>query len=65
MPALNIPFTDEEMAALRASAAESNQSMRAFAHAAVLAAADRHKKRVAAATELVARRSSELNRRLA
>ncbi|WP_182357296.1 antitoxin Phd [Tomitella gaofuii] len=65
MPALNVPFTDDEMEAVRAGAAEAEQSLRMFAHDAVLSAADQHKKRVREAAALIASRSSELNRRLA
>jgi hypothetical protein len=65
MPSLNITFTDEELAAVRAAAANDNVSLRAFAHRAVLEAASDHKRRVAEAARIVAERSAELNRRLA
>jgi hypothetical protein len=65
MPSLNITFTDEELAAVRAAAASDDTSLRTFAHRAVLSAASEHKRRVAEAARLVAERSAELNRRLA
>jgi hypothetical protein len=65
MPSLNITFTDEELAAVRAAAANDDVSLRAFAHRAVLEAASEHKRRVAEAARIVAERSAELNRRLA
>jgi hypothetical protein len=65
MPSLNIAFTDEELAAVRAAAANDDVSLRAFAHRAVLEAASEHKRRVAEAARIVAERSAELNRRLA
>jgi hypothetical protein len=65
MPSLNITFTEEELAAVRAAAAGDDVSLRAFAHRAVLAAASEHKRRVAEAARIVAARSAELNRRLA
>jgi hypothetical protein len=65
MPSLNISFTDEELAAVRAAAASDGLSLRAFAHRAVLDAASEHKRRVAEAARIVAERSAELNRRLA
>lgn len=65
MPSLNITFTDEELAAVRAAAANDDVSLRAFAHRAVLEAASQHKRRVAEAARIVAERSAELNRRLA
>jgi hypothetical protein len=65
MPSLNITFTDEELAAVRAAAANDDVSLRAFAHRAVLEAASDHKRRVAEAARIVAERSAELNRRLA
>jgi hypothetical protein len=47
--ALNIAFTDEELAAVRAAAASDDVSLRAFAHRAILAAASEHKRKVAEA----------------
>ncbi|ORW09547.1 hypothetical protein [Mycobacterium kyorinense] len=65
MPSLNITFTEEELAAVRAAAGGENLSLRAFAHRAVLSAASEHKRRVSEAAALIAQRSAELNRRLA
>jgi len=65
VPSLNITFTEEELAAVRAAAGEESLSLRAFAHRAVLTAASEHRRRVAEAAALVAQRSAELNRRLA
>ncbi len=65
MPALNVPFSDDELGALRAAAEQSEQSLRTFVHDAAVAAADAHKQRVAAAARLVAERSAQLNQRLA
>jgi hypothetical protein len=65
VPSLNITFTEEELAAVRAAAGEQNLSLRVFAHRAVVTAASDHRRRVAEAAALVAQRSAELNRRLA
>ncbi len=65
MPSLNITFTDEELEAVRCAAAGDDMSLRAFAHRAILAAASKHRRRVAEAAQFVAARSAELNRRLA
>jgi hypothetical protein len=65
MPSLNITFTEEELASVRAAAASDDVSLRAFAQRAILAAASEHRRRVAEAARLVAERSAELNRRLA
>ena len=62
---MNITFTEEELAAVRAAAAGDDVSLRAFAHRAVVAAASEHKRRVSEAARIVAERSTELNRRLA
>jgi hypothetical protein len=62
---LNITFTDEELAAVRAAAAGDDTSLRAFAHRAILSAASEHTRRVGEAARIVAERSAELNRRLA
>lgn len=64
MPALNVPFDDTEMEALRAAAQQSDQSLKDYVHDAAMQRADRHKEQVAAAAKLVAQRSAELNRRL-
>lgn len=65
MPALNVPFNDVEMSAIRAAARESDQSLKDFVRDAALQRADSHKRQVAEAARLVAERSAELNRRLA
>ncbi len=65
MPSLNITFTDEELAGVRAAAAGDDVSLRAFAHEAILSAASEHRRRVSDAARIVAERSVELNRRLA
>lgn len=65
MPSLNIPFTDEELEAVRIAAAGGDMSLRAFAHQAIMSAASEHKRRVVEAAKIVAKRSAELNKRLA
>jgi hypothetical protein len=65
VPSLNIAFTEEELAAVRAAAASDDVSLRAFAHRAIVAAASQHKRKMAEAARIVAERSAELNRRLA
>lgn len=65
MPSLNVSFTEEELATVRAAAANDDLSLRAFAHQAILDAASEHRRRVAEAARVVAERSAELNRRLA
>ncbi|QZT63600.1 antitoxin Phd [Mycolicibacterium austroafricanum] len=65
MPSLNVSFTEEELATVRAAAAKDEVSLRTFAHTAILSAASEHRRRVAEAARIVAERSAELNRRLA
>lgn len=65
MPALNVQFTDEELARVRAAASRSGSALKPFAHDAILAAADTRATRVTEAFEYVTARSGELNRRLA
>jgi hypothetical protein len=65
MPSLNVSFTDEELATVRAAAAGDDVSLKAFAHKAILAAASEHRRRVAEAAGIIAQQSAELNRRLA
>lgn len=65
MPALNIEFTDEELAIVRAAASSSESSMRAFAKQAILDKASDREGRIRALAEEIATRSAELNRRLA
>ena len=54
VPSLSITFTDEELAAVRAAAANDDMSLRAFAHRAVMEAASGHNRRVAEAARIVA-----------
>ena len=65
MPSLNVSFTDEELATVRAAAASDDVSLKAFAHEAILTAASDHRRRVAEAAGIIAQQSAELNRRLA
>jgi hypothetical protein len=65
VPALDVPFSGHELAAVRAAAERSGQSLRSFVHGAAIAAASEHEHRVAEAARAVAERSAELNRRLA
>jgi hypothetical protein len=65
MPELNVPFTDDELVAVRAAAQRSEQSLRSFVRGAAVAAASEHKLRVAEVAREVAERSAELSRRLA
>jgi hypothetical protein len=65
MPSLNVAFTEEELATVRAAAASDDVSLRTFAHQAILAAASEHRRRVAEAARMVAQQSAELNQRLA
>jgi hypothetical protein len=63
MPALNVTFTEDEMAQLRDATAEEETSMKTFAHDAILAAL--HRRKVTAAAIRAARISAGLNKRLA
>ena len=65
MPSLNVQFTEDELAAVRAAAASDEVSLRMFAHEAILTAASAHRRHVAEAARVIAERSAELNRRLA
>lgn len=65
MPALNIEFSEEELAIVRSAASDSDTSMRAFAKQAILDKARDREGRVRALAEQIADRSAELNRRLA
>lgn len=65
MPALNVEFTDEELAAVRAAAGSAGTSMRAFAKQAILDTARDRAGRVRALAHEIAERSAELNKRLA
>jgi hypothetical protein len=63
MPALNVTFTEEEMAAIREAAAKEEINMEHLAHDAILA--EVHRRKVLTATVRIARISSGLNKRLA
>ncbi|MBB3051970.1 prephenate dehydrogenase [Prauserella isguenensis] len=65
MPALNLQFTDEEMADLRATADREGRSLKVVAHDAVVSVVSSRKHLVAEASRRVARISGELNERLA
>ncbi|MCH9732876.1 MAG: hypothetical protein K0U84_25000 [Actinomycetia bacterium] len=65
MPALNVEFSEEELAIVRSAASDSDTSMRAFAKQAILDKASDREGRVRALAEQIAERSAELNRRLA
>ncbi|SIC20823.1 hypothetical protein [Mycobacteroides abscessus] len=65
MPAFNVEFTDDELAIVRAAAADAGASMRAFAKRAILDKAADRQGRVHALGQQIADRSAELNRRLA
>jgi hypothetical protein len=65
MPALNVEFSEEELAIVRSAASESGASMRAFAKQAILDKAQNREGRVRAIAEQIAERSAELNQRLA
>lgn len=65
MPALNLQFSDDEMAELRAAAEREGTSLKALAHDAVVSAVSSRKHLVAEASRRVARISEELNERLA
>lgn len=65
MPALNVDFSDEEIAIVRTAASEAGASMRAFAKQAILDKAADRTGRVHALGQEIAERSAELNRRLA
>ncbi|WP_020495219.1 hypothetical protein [Sciscionella marina] len=65
MTALNVQFTEEEMADLRAAAEREGKSLKTVAHDAVVSAVSSRKYRVAEAAARVAGISAELNERLA
>ncbi|MFR9675024.1 hypothetical protein [Streptomyces sp. TR06-5] len=62
MPALNVSFTDDEMATIRDAAAREDISMKNLAHEAILA--EVHRRKVTAAAIRTSRISAGLNRRL-
>lgn len=65
MAALNLQFTDEEMADLRAAAQREGKSLKALAHDAVVALVSSRKHLVEEAAARVAAISEGLNERLA
>lgn len=65
VPALNVEFSDDELAAVRAAAGNAGTSMRAFARQAILDRAIDREGRVRELGVEIAQRSSDLNRRLA
>lgn len=65
MPALNIEFSDDELAVLRSVASDAGTSMRAFAKQAILDKAHDREGRVRALAAQIAERSARLNQRLA
>lgn len=65
MPAMNVDFSEEELAAVRAAASDSGSSMRAFAKQAILDKARNREGLIRAIAARTAERSAELNRRLA
>ncbi|MEU7766467.1 antitoxin Phd [Nocardia sp. NPDC049190] len=65
MAGLNIRFSDEELAALRARAEVEGSSMQQFVHDAVIKAMNEHSRLFNEAADHVLRVSEELNRRLA
>lgn len=65
MPALNIDFTEEELALVRSAASGSAASMRAFAKQAILDKASHREGRVRELAQQIAERSADLNQRMA
>ncbi|MGH3437885.1 MAG: hypothetical protein ACRDRN_15635 [Sciscionella sp.] len=65
MSALNLEFTDGELADLRAAAEREGRSLKALAHDAVVAVVSSRKHLVEQASARVAFISAELNERLA
>ncbi len=65
MPALNLEFTDDEMADLRAAAEREGRSLKSLAHDAVVRSVSSRKHRVEEAAARIARISADLNERLA
>ncbi|MFC9980903.1 antitoxin Phd [Gordonia sp. NPDC127522] len=64
MPSLNIEFTEEEYAQIKAAAESASVSIQPFVHDAAVDRASEHRRRVLQAAESVADWSSELNERL-
>lgn len=65
MPALNVDFTDDELATVRVAAGDAGTSMRAFAKQAILDRAADRDGQVRALSREIAERSEGLNSRLA
>ncbi|MBA8825855.1 hypothetical protein FHX42_003221 [Saccharopolyspora lacisalsi] len=65
MPALNLEFSEEEMADLRNAAEREGQSLKSLAHDAVMQTVSSRKYLVEDAASRVARISAGLNKRLA
>lgn len=65
LPALNLEFSDEEMADLRSAAERAGQSLKSLAHDAVVQAVSARKYLVEDAAARIARTSAGLNERLA
>lgn len=65
MTALNLQFTDEEMADLRSTAEREGKSLKAVAHDAVVSVVSSRKHLIRQAAARVAGISGELNERLA
>lgn len=64
MPSLNIEFTEEEHAQIKAAAESAGVSLKPFVHDAAVDRASEHRRRVLEAAKSVASWSSELNERL-
>ncbi|MXP22012.1 antitoxin Phd [Gordonia sp. HNM0687] len=64
MPSLNIEFTDEEHAGIKAAAEREGVSLKPFVHDAAVERASDHRRRVLDAARRSAAWSAELNDRL-
>ena len=64
MPDLSVSFDEAQMKTLRAAALEADESLEDFVHKAALQRADHRRQQAAAAAQMVAERSAELNGRL-
>ena len=64
MPSLNIEFTDEEHAQLKAAAEREGTSLKAYVHHAVVDRSSNYRLRVEELARQGAEWSAELNRRL-
>lgn len=65
MAGLDVPFTGEELDALRERAAAEGRSVEAFAHDAVMAVVNEHRRLFDEAADHVLKASTELDGRLA